>query len=85
MLGLALLSLGASVPATSNTVAKPDIIKRILFRGLWGLYKIPVSFPGIYDMSMEPLDFQSLISKYGIVMCQEHSVGVTDLTIFLVD
>ena len=43
------------------------------------------SLPGIYDMSMEPLDFQSLIAKYGIAMCQERLVGVTDLTLFLVD
>ena len=107
MLGLGLLSVWASVPATpsldvesldcrlSSSVRKLMHAKcpmRQQACRLWriqpsGLVRASLGFslPGIYDMLMEPSDFQSLIAKYGIAMCQERLVGVTDLTIFLVD
>ena len=43
------------------------------------------SFPGMQDIWMEPLSFQSEIAKYGMAMCCKHSVGATASTIIFVD
>ena len=44
-----------------------------------------LSFPGMYDIWMEPSAFQSEMAKYGIAICRERSVGATASMIFFVD
>ena len=44
-----------------------------------------LSFPGMYDIWIEPSAFQSEMAKYGIAICRERSVGATASMIFFVD